>query len=88
MAKYARKSSLIGSIGAVLVGAAILFFIITIILGQLKTIDYGQSEADWNTTNDTIDTLLTFTTIATILLGVMAVTMIGAAIIGYITGAF
>jgi ABC-type antimicrobial peptide transport system permease subunit len=88
MAKYARKSSLIGSIGAVLVGAAILFFIITIILGQLKTIDYGQSATDWSTTNDTIDTLLTFTTIATILLGVMAVTMIGAAIIGYITGAF
>ena len=82
------KQSLIGSIGGILIGAAILFFIVTIVLGQLKTIDYGQSSADWNTSNATVDTLLVFCTISVILLGVMGITMVGASIIGYISGAF
>lgn len=82
------KQSLIGAVGATLIGAAILFFIVTIILGQLKTIDYGQESDDWNTTNSTVDTLLVFINIVTILLGVMGITMVGASIIGYITGAF
>ena len=86
--KVASKRSLIGAVGSTLIGAAILFFIMTIILGQLKTIDYGQSNEDWNSTNDTVDTLLVFATISTILLGVMGITMVGASIIGYITGAF
>ena len=88
MAKTVAKRSLIGAVGSTLIGAAILFFIMTIILGQLKTIDYGQSSADWTSTNDTVDTLLVFATISTILLGVMGITMVGASIIGYITGAF
>lgn len=89
MAKTAsKKQSLIGAVGATLIGAAILFFIITIVLGQLKTIDYGQSHSDWDDSNNTTDTLITFATIAVILLGVMGITMVGASIIGYITGAF
>jgi len=95
MAKQKSKSSLIGAVGGVLVGAAILFFIVTIILNQLKDAArpaHGALSADqqaqWNNTNDSIDTLLTFTTICTILMGVLGVTMVGASIIGYITGAF
>ena len=80
--------SLIGAVGSVLIGAAILFFIVTIILGQLKTIDYNQGPEDWNTTNSTVNTLLVFATISVILMGVMGITMVGASIIGYITGAF
>jgi len=90
-----QKSSLIGAVGGTLVGAAILMFIITIILNQLKdaarpssgTLTADQQE-QWNNTNSSIDTLLTFTTICTILLGVLGVTMVGASIIAYITGAF
>jgi len=51
MAKTVGNRSLIGAVGATLIGAAILFFIMTIILGQLKTIDYGQGTDDWNNTN-------------------------------------
>jgi len=80
--------SLIGAVGSVLIGAAILFFIVTIILGQLKTIDYNQGPEDWNTTNSTVNTLLVFATISVILMGVMGITMVGDSIIGYITGAF
>jgi len=95
MAKSKSKSSLIGAVGGTLVGSAILFFIITIILNQLKdaarptagTLTADQ-RAQWNATNASIETLLTFTTICTILLGVLGVTMVGASIIGYITGAF
>ena len=99
-AKSKSKSSLIGAVGGTLVGSAILFFIITIILNQLKTAaqptgtvtgnstEAINNRADWNATNASIDTLLTFTTICTILLGVLGVTMVGASIIGYITGAF
>ena len=82
------KRSLIGGVGATLIGAAILFFIITIVLGQLQTVDYGQTSDAWNDSNDTISTLLTFTTICVILLGVMGITMVGASILAYITGAF
>jgi len=103
MAKKATgKRSLIGAVGATLIGAALLFFIMTIIMGSLKTInvvgDVSGNEttnpgraarmADWNSSNDTVDTILVFATISTILLGVMGITMVGASIIGYITGAF
>jgi len=100
MSKAKSKTSLIGAVGGTLVGAAILFFIITIILNQLKTAaqptgtisgnstEAVENRAQWNETNASIETLLTFTTICTILLGVLGVTMVGASIIGYITGAF
>ena len=47
-----------------------------------------QVRADWNDSNATVDTLLVFCTISVILLGVMGITMVGASIIGYISGAF
>ena len=86
------KGSLIGAVGSILIGAAILLFVCTIVLNSLK--DAGgspatvDSRADWNDTNDTIDTLKNFLTISAVLLGVLGITMIGAAIISYIGGAF
>ena len=93
MAKLTKKGSLIGSVGGILVGAAMLLFIVTIILNALK--DNGGTEgskaadvADWAALNTTVDTLSNFLTIGVVLLGVLGITMIGATIIGYISGAF
>ena len=103
MAKITKKGSLIGSVGGILVGAAMLLFIVTIILNALKdnagtaaaSDNYDESVAasvtarsNWNDTNDTVDTLSNFLTIGVVLLGVLGITMIGATIIGYISGAF
>ena len=86
------KGSLIGAVGSILIGAAILLFVATIVLNSLKdaggSSDTADERADWNDTNDTVDQLLNFLTISSILLGVLGITMIGAAIIGYIGGAF
>ena len=94
------KGSLIGGVGAILIGAAILLFVATIVLNSLK--DAGEpsgmdssdsdvvnaSEAEWEDLNGTVDQLKTFLTISSILMGVLGITMIGAAIISYIGGAF
>ena len=96
------KGSIIGAVGSILIGAAILLFVATIVLNSLKTAaDPGNTSgnetanpgsnaarAEWNDTNDTVDQLKTFLTISSILLGVLGITMIGAAIIAYIGGAF
>jgi len=80
------KGSLIGAVGSILIGAAILLFVATIVLNSLK--DANASASDSDDLNDTVDQLKTFLTISSILLGVLGITMIGAAIIGYIGGAF
>jgi len=86
------KGSLIGAVGSIIIGAAILLFVSTIVLNSLKDSggsgDTVDSRASWNTTNETVDQLIQFLTICTVLLGVLGITMIGAAIIGYIGGAF
>jgi hypothetical protein len=89
MAKLTKKGSLIGSVGGILVGAAMLLFIVTIILNALK--ENGGTTDDttaWDALNATVDTLSSFLTIGVVLLGVLGITMIGATIIGYISGAF
>lgn len=88
MAKKASggKGSLIGAVGSILIGAAILLFVATIVLNSLK--DANASASDSDDLNDTVDQLKTFLTISSILLGVLGITMIGAAIISYIGGAF
>ena len=100
MPKAKTKGSVIGLIGGVLVGAAVLLFVTTIILNNLKTTkphsgrwdeNYSNNSglmADWNTTNDTIDTIQTMMTVSAILLAVMGIVIVGANIIGYIGGGF
>ena len=84
-----QRASLIGSVGGVFIGAALLLFISTIILGSLKSNQAGMGTSDdRNNTNSTITTLMSFLTIGVVLFGVLGITMVGAAIIGYITGAF
>ena len=84
--KSKGKGSLIGAVGSILIGAAILLFVATIVLNSLK--DANASDDDSDDLNDTVDQLKTFLTISSILLGVLGITMIGAAIIAYIGGAF
>lgn len=86
MAKGRRGSNLIGGVGAVLIGAAILLFVCIQILTALK--DAGASSADTATINSTVDSLIAFLTVTTILLGILGITMVGSAIIAYISGAF
>ena len=91
--KSTGKGSLIGAVGSILIGAAILLFVATIVLNSLKDAgDPGGTgdtrNASWAELNSTVDQLKTFLTISSILLGVLGVTMIGAAIISYIGGAF
>ncbi len=85
-AQKRSKGSLIGAVGSILIGAAILMFVVTIVLNSLKDANADQTDSD--DLNDTVDQLKTFLTIATILFGVLGITMIGAAIISYIGGAF
>jgi len=85
----ASKASLIGSVGGIFIGAALLLFIATIILGSLKSNQAGiGTSTDRANVNETITTLMSFLTIGVVLFGVLGITMVGAAIIGYITGAF
>ena len=86
MAKMASKSSLLGAVGSVIIGAAILLFVATIVLNSLM--DANANAADSEDLNDTVGQLKTFLTVSAILLGVLGIVMIGAAIIQYIGGAF
>jgi len=94
MASIKGKASLIGSVGGIFIGAAILLFIVTIVLNSLKNTAPGSAPftavtiATWAATNATIASLMSFFTIAIILLGVMGITLVGGSIIGYITGMF
>lgn len=87
MAKQrARGGSIIGSVGAVLIGAAVLLFACTLILNNLKTAYSGA--ADSATFNTTVANIMTILTACVILLSVLGIVLVGAAIIGTIGGAF
>jgi hypothetical protein len=98
MAKGAG-GSILGAVGGVLIGAAIVFFVGTIVLNNLKTINvYGTissttaagqtAKENWNKSNVTINQILTFLSVAAILLAVLGIIMVGAMIIRYISGSF
>ena len=93
------KGSIIGLVGGVLIGAAILLFVVTLVLNNLKDAagageTAGNSSsaianrATWNETNSTIDTIQTMMTVSAILLSVMGIVIVGSQIIGYIGGGF
>jgi len=102
--KVEGSSGLLGAVGAVIIGSAILLFVCTIVLGSLKDtniqgdITNGNFDAEnvtpalnraaWNSSNATFDQIRGFLTVSSILLAVLGIVMIGAAIIRYIGGAF
>lgn len=84
---------MIGAVGGVLIGAAILLFVVTMVLNALKTSAYphdgstsAAEEADWATLNSTVDQLKTFLTVCSVLLGILGIVLIGATIISAIGG--
>jgi len=93
MAKGAG-GSILGAVGGVLIGAAIVFFVGTIVLNNLRSINiYGTpltvaGAANWAASNVTINQIITFLSVATILLAVLGIVMVGAMIIRYISGSF
>jgi hypothetical protein len=88
MARMSGKQSIIGAVGGVLIGAAILLFVCTMILNSLKNSSTGMPAADRTALNTTIDQLKTFLTVCTILLGILGIVLIGATIIAAISGGF
>ena len=86
------KGSVIGLVGGVLVGAAVLLFVVSIVLTHLKatagSAEDADARSDWNTTNSTIDTIQTMMNVCAILLAVMGIVIVGSQIIGYIGGGF
>ena len=95
------KQSVIGAVGGVLIGAAILLFVTIMVLNALKssaqspfthgatyTTVQRQALDDWNATNATINQLKTFMTVCAVLLGILGIVLIGATIIGAIGGGF
>jgi hypothetical protein len=89
------RQSVIGAVGGVLIGAAILLFVVTLVLNNLKASMYphdgsltpAQDEI-WNSTNASVDQLKVFMTICTILLGILGIVLIGSTIISAIGGGF
>jgi len=88
------RQSIIGAVGGVLIGAAILLFVVTMVLNALKTSAYPHSgvttaqATDWASLNSTVDQLKTFMTVCSILLGILGIVLIGATIIQAIGGGF
>ena len=86
MAKKSGGGSIIGLVGGVLIGAAILLFVVTLVLNNLKYANKDNDNSDdFNTTVDTIQTMMT---VPAILLSVMGIVIVGSQIIGYIGGGF
>lgn len=90
----APRQSVIGAVGGVLIGAAMLLFVCTMVLNALKDSAHPHSgvttaeAADWNMTNSSIDQLKTFLTVCAVLLGILGIVLIGATIISAIGGGF
>jgi len=80
------SSGLLGAVGSVIIGSAILLFVATIVLNSLK--DANATSSDSDALNATVDQIKGFLTVSSILLAVLGIVMIGAAIIRYIGGAF
>ena len=78
------KGTIIGAIGATMIGAAVLLFVTTMILNNLKTANAGQSDSD--TFNTTVGTIQTILTVCVILLAVMGIVLIGSQMIAIIGG--
>ena len=78
------KGTIIGAIGATMIGAAVLLFVVTMILNNLKTANAGESDSD--TFNVTVGTIQTILTVCVILLAVMGIVLIGSQMIAIIGG--
>lgn len=79
MAKQ-RQQSIIGVVGGLILGAAMLLYVGTMILGNLKDV------ANDDDMNDSIDQLQTMLGIVTLLLAITGIVIVGWFIVGIISG--
>ncbi len=87
------KGTIVGAIGATMIGGAILLFVVTMILNNLKAVDPGgpdgaEKNASWADFNSTVDTISTILTVCVILLAVLGIVLIGSQMIAIIGGGF
>ena len=78
-----------------MIGAAILLFVVTMILNNLKAVDPGipasggtddANNESWASLNTTVSTISTIVTVCVILLAVMGIVLIGSQMIAIIGG--
>ena len=78
------KTSIVGAIGGIMIGAAVILFVCTLVLNNLK--DANAPNADSDNFNDTIAQIQTMLTVSAILLAVMGIVLVGSSIINLIGG--
>ena len=78
------KTSIIGAIGGIMIGAAVILFVCTLVLNNLK--DANAPNEGNASFNDTVAQIQTMLTVSAILLAVMGIVLVGTSIINLIGG--
>ena len=90
------KGTMVGAIGGVMIGAAVLLFVITIVLNNLKdagdpggagtTAARAARNTSWAAFNATVNQVSTMLTVVVILLAVSGIVIVGTQIIALVGG--
>ena len=78
------KGTMVGAIGGIMIGAAILLFVVTLVLNNLKTANADQADSD--TFNATVGQIQTMLNVVVILLAVSGIVLVGSQIIALVGG--
>jgi len=87
MAMKTRKQSIVGGVGALFIGAALVLYVVSIFFDSLRNSGIVTGEIGTKA-NTSIDNLLNMLNACIILFGMLGITMIGGAILAYVTGIF
>ena len=90
MAMKTRKQSIVGGVGALFIGAALILYVVSIFFDSLRNSNFftGANNTISAKANTSIDNLLNMLNACIILFGMLGITMIGGAILAYVTGIF
>jgi hypothetical protein len=80
--RQAARGSLIGTVASIIIGAAIIAFVVNMLF------DVMLSTSTSNDTNDTIDAIRPIATAAIIMVAILAIVVVAAQMMGFIGGAF
>jgi hypothetical protein len=78
----AQRGSMIGVIASILIGAAIIVFVVNMLFDTL------ESTSSSDETNDTIAAIRPIASAAVIMTAILAIVVVAAQMMGYIGGAF
>ena len=78
------KGTMVGAIGGIMIGAAILLFVVTLVLNNLMTANADQADSD--TFNATVGQIKTMLNVVVILLAVSGIVLVGSQIIALVGG--